>query len=232
VLQPMSPFKWRKLYCIAKAIGNEHYIAEGVQKSGTMQTVGFAEQSIPSHSKAHVEPEQAGRLTNVVLRRRLEKIVTSERHAIDTSVETLQLLNIIVVGANLLLATGISLPQITSLGIFLRSDKGGRVDFVKLDTWLTRLHIRSLASLQASVLVAFFHFDANELPFMAEMYPQVEQMLLEQMPNVSGRQETPSHGHSWSCQIRHTLQLMPYAPIEASSRLLARLSSRLAEIEE
>ena len=72
-------------------------------------------------------PEGEVRMNNSFLNRRLTKIQDDERHAIDTSIETVYLLRIIVGNVNSILKSGINLKGIIQLGNYLRT-KGDKVD--------------------------------------------------------------------------------------------------------
>ena len=69
------------------------------------------------------------KMNNSFLNHRLSKIQEDERHAIDTSIETIYLLRIIVANVNGMLANGINLRGIIQLGDYLRT-RGDKVDFV------------------------------------------------------------------------------------------------------
>ena len=103
-------------------------------------------------------PEGEVRMNNSFLNRRLTKIQDDERHAIDTSIETVYLLRIIVGNVNSILKNGINLKGIIQLGNYLRT-KGDKVDFVKLEKWLAKLRIQRIAQLEGSVLITFFDFE-------------------------------------------------------------------------
>ncbi len=51
------------------------------------------------------------------------------------------------------------------MGNYLRT-KGDKVDFVKLEKWLRKLRIQRMAQLQGSVLIPFFEFEQDEIPFV------------------------------------------------------------------
>lgn len=102
---------------------------------------------------------------NSFLNRRLTKIQKEEPHVIDTSMETVYLLRLIVSNANAMLSGGISIRGIIQLGQYLRT-RGDKVDFVKLDNWLTKLHLQRMAQLEGSVLITFFNFEQDEIPFV------------------------------------------------------------------
>lgn len=102
---------------------------------------------------------------NSFLNRRLTKIQKEEPHVIDTSMETIYLLRLIVSNANAMLSGGISIRGIIQLGLYLRT-RGDKVDFVKLDNWLIKLHLQRMAQLEGSVLITFFNFEQDEIPFV------------------------------------------------------------------
>ena len=99
----------------------------------------------------HIADMPAGEiaLSNPILNRRLKKIQREEPHAIDTSIETIYLLRIIVSNVNATMNYGMPVRGIIQLGQYLRS-RGDKVDFVKLEHWLAKLHIARLAQLQGS----------------------------------------------------------------------------------
>ena len=86
-------------------------------------------------------PAGAVLMNNSFLNRRLIKIQKEERHSIDTSIETLYLLRLLVSNINGILANGISIRGIIQLGQYLRT-RGDKVDFIKLESWLRKLHIQ------------------------------------------------------------------------------------------
>lgn len=63
------------------------------------------------------------KMNNGFLNRRLSKIQEDERHAIDTSIETIYLLRIIVANVNGMLANGINLRGIIQLGDYLENPR-------------------------------------------------------------------------------------------------------------
>ena len=64
-----------------------------------------------------------------------------------------------------MLNRGINLDAIIRLGQFLRN-KGDKVDFLKLEKWLSALHLQRMAQLQGSILIAVFGFEKDEIDFV------------------------------------------------------------------
>lgn len=193
----------------------------------------------------NIESVPAGEvaLSNGFLNRRLIKIQTEERHAIDTSVETLYLLRIIVSNITGTLTMGIPLRGITQLGLYLRT-RGDKVDFVKLDKWLDRLHIHRMAQLQGSILIEFFDFDADEIPFVHHLESSAYKSTLrslnynaqdydEQMhfrQNATGFVSTNSR--NLRRNLRRSIRYFDLTPIETTSNFVYKFFKSLSEIEE
>lgn len=179
---------------------------------------------------------------NSFLNKRLNKIQTSERHAIDTSVETIYLLRIIVSNVNAMLSGTISLRGIIQLGQYLRT-RGDKVDFVKLDNWLRKLHIQRMAQLQGSVLIKFFDFEQDELPFVHHVEPGAYKLTLRSLYyNIKDQEDIKfqqsqvgfvhTTGGTMRKNLRRSMRFFGYAPIETTSNFLNNFFSSLSEIEE
>lgn len=187
-------------------------------------------------------PEGEVRMNNSFLNRRLTKIQDDERHAIDTSIETVYLLRIIVGNVNSILKNGINLKGIIQLGNYLRT-KGDKVDFVKLEKWLTRLRIQRIAQLEGSVLITFFDFEQDEIPFVHHIergaykltlrslyYNIMDQQAIQFEQTSSGFVRTT--GGTMRKNLRRSMRYLQYAPIETMSNFMNNFFRSLSEIEE
>lgn len=190
---PMSPWKWRRLatYYDYATASNEPY-DEGVKYA----------------------------LVNNFQEKRRQLIFDEERHAIDTSTETLHILNLIIYNTNQIANGGISLPGTILLGQYLRT-KGDKVDYVKLDAWLSRLFLRRMASLLSSVLLYIFEFDNDELPFLYKKCPEVTDLVCKQiaMPKPKGI-------------IKRSSSTFRYSPLTSVGILWQKARTSLNSIEE
>lgn len=182
------------------------------------------------------------RMNNGFLNRRLASILENERHAIDTSIETLHLLRIIVANINGILSNGINLRGIIDMGEYLRT-KGDKVDFVKLDRWLSKLRIQKMAQLQGSVLILFFDFEQDEIPYVRHIergaykltlrslyYNQQDQEEIKFKQTKSGFVHTT--GGTMRKNLRRSMRYIEYAPIETISNFMNNFFRSLSEIEE
>ena len=110
---PMSPWKWRYMDDLLLKI-------DGMTQYNNKEIYQFVSK---------------------IQEKRRVSIYENERHSIDTSIETLHLLNLIVFNIRQVETNEISIPGIIALGKYLR-EKGQHVDFVKLEDWIRILNIK------------------------------------------------------------------------------------------
>lgn len=181
-------------------------------------------------------------MNNSFLNRRLVNIQNEERHAIDTSVETVYLLRLLVSNVNGILANGINLRGIIQLGKYLRT-RGDKVDFVKLDGWLNKLHIQRMAQLEGSVLIIFFDFEKDEIPFVHHVERGAYHLTLRSLYYNIQEQQTIQFtqtktgfvhiaGGTMRKNLRRSMRYFEYAPIETISNFINKFFSSLSNIEE
>lgn len=176
------------------------------------------------------------------LNKRLIKIQQDEPHAIDTSMETIYLLRLIVSNVNAMYLGGISLRGIIQLGQYLRT-RGDKVDFVKLDTWLTKLHIQRMAQLEGSVLIQFFNFEQDEIPFVKMVERGASKLTvrslyynIKDMEDIKFQESQVGFVHTTGGtmrkNLRRSMRYFGYAPIETTCNFLNSFFKSLSEIEE
>lgn len=181
-------------------------------------------------------------MNNSFLNRRLINIQKNERHAIDTSMETVYLLRLLVSNVNGILANGINLRGIIQLGQYLRT-RGDKVDFVKLDNWLSKLRIQRMAQLEGSVLITFFDFEKDEIPFVRTVERGAYKLTLRSLYyNIKDQEEIKfqqtktgfvhTTGGTMRKNLRRSMRYFGYAPIETTSNFLNKFFRSLSEIEE
>lgn len=251
-VEPMSAFKWRRLYQMVEVQEVIDVFISGVNKQSKEEGL-----NLPDDLKADIQTKldaenikrksfndlQQMELSNPILNKKLQKILSAERHSIDTSLETMQLLSIIIFNVNSMLNNGLSLHGIIRLGQFLRQ-RGDRVDFVKLESWLHQLHLSRMAQLEGSILMAVFGFEQDELPFVAKEEKEAYNLTIRAVSNLVKdtakewhfRQSSTGFVRNNSAilrrNIRRSFRYIHYAPVETTSSFIANFARSLSEIEE
>lgn len=246
-LEPMSHYKWQQLGNLVVAQGVEPIAVKGMRNHTFDENANFPAGYIDELAR-RVQlranaPQPTPHLSNRVLNRRLRKIQKGERHELDASMTTLELLNIIVRNTNHILNRGISLSGISELGSFLRT-RGDKVDFVKLETWLKRLHLQRMAQLEGSILIEVFEFDQQEIPFVQQVEKDAYALTLRTLTHAETDNSEEWHfrqrrtgfvennSRIMRRNLRRSIRYINYAPIETSSNFIHNFAKSLAEIEE
>jgi hypothetical protein len=242
-LEPMSNFKWNRLDQMIRAQHVEAAAQKGVRNHQYDEMMNIPRQLIEQQPIAAPPIEEHPQLSNNFLNHRLKKIEHDERHSIDTNVAALEILHILVSNVSSMLNHGMMLAGLIQLGSFLRT-KGDQVDFVKLDTWLNRLHLRRMAQLQGCMLMEVFHFDQDELPFVQRIEPAASELVLRSVTHTASdtaedwhfRQSSTGFVRNNSAllrrNLRRSLRYLVYAPLETISNFFNNFAHSLQEIEE
>lgn len=241
-IEPMSAFKWKRLSQMAHAQHVENVLLRGIRNYEADFAMNMPKSVIDSMQCGQGEAPTP-HLSNPLLNRRLKRIFYKERHAIDTNVGALDVLSIITTNVSTMLNKGIMLGGIIELGSYLR-EKGDKVDFVKLEHWLNKLHLRRMAQLQGSMLMAVLHFDQDELPFVGRVESSAYRLVLRSVVHTANdtaeewhfRQSKAGFVQNNSVLLRRNLRrslcYFVYAPIETVSNYLHNFARSLQEIEE
>lgn len=256
-IEAMSSFKWRRLYEIVMFQNVLDYFVRGVNNNANDKNLNLPAKLIDEiQAKLDLQDEkQSSRqeddkiigddaeLSNKWLNKRYHKIIYNEMHSIDTSTETLRMLQLIVFNTNAMLNRGINLDAIIRLGQFLRN-KGDKVDFLKLEKWLSALHLQRMAQLQGSILIAVFGFEKDEIDFVKKEEPVAYKLTIKIISNLvkdtTGewhfRQNSAgfvqNNGKMLRRNLRRSYKYISYAPIETTSNFINGFIKGLSEIEE
>lgn len=165
-LQPMSLYKWRRLQTLASQLGISGYIAAGMQllKDDEM----LPQQMLFNCKKEQYDASHA-HIYNIFRQNRLRNIKDDERHSIDTSVETLEFLDITIANAHDIITHDLNINGVIAFGNFLKT-KGDKVDFVKYEEWIRKLGVDLIVSFLASLLMELFGFESTEFEFLQQPY--------------------------------------------------------------
>lgn len=245
-IEPMSNFKWRRLMATACAQDVVDIISAGIKNNPSVPQAmqqDIVDEFVDAATNFPKRQEAEGQLYNPIFKRRLQNIRNNEPHAEDFSEETLQLLNLIIVGTNEVLSSGFSFHYTLPIGVFLR-EQGDKVDFVKLDQWLGKLHLRHFAQFLGSVLITTLGFEKDEVPFVQTVdknafYAAVKSLLQSKAARKSNwrfHQTTAGFVENDSKAmmqvLRNSLHFFNYAPIETVSNFIHSFIKSLSELEE
>ena len=249
-LEPMSPFKWRRLIQMVEAQQVMPIFINGVARHAMDEGLNLPE-SIITDIKAKQEERKTltaripktVRLSNALLNRRLKNLIYNELHSIDTSIEAIDMLKLIVNNSETMFTRGMNLGGIITMGEYLRT-RGNKVDFVKLENWLNTLQLTAMAELQGNVLISVFGFEEDEIPFVGKSDPNAYRLTLRSISDLA-----KDTAHEWHFKqnavgfvqnnssvlrrnVRRSLRYVSYAPIETTSNFFSNFVRSLSEIEE
>ncbi len=250
-IEIMSAFKWRRLFQIVQAQNVLNIFVRGINNHSTDLNLNLPEDLIAEIQQKIDEQknttalidEKNTYLSNKFRNKKFHKIIHSELHSIDTSVEALDILKLIVFNTNAMLNSGISLEGVIKLGQYLRT-KGDKVDFLKLEAWLDTLHLQRMAQLQGSILMAVFGFEQDEIPFVIKEEKNAKQLTIKTISNLVKDNAEEWHFKQGSTgfvynnnkalrrNLRRSYRYFDYAPLETTSNFINNFVKGLSEIEE
>lgn len=261
VIEPMSKFKWEVIFHIANIHNVVGLIFDGIAKNKENEALipqdiilkykkildeeGYCIKAQATGSRPSVQLPDAGlsHMSNGFLNARLKRIRENEPQSADASVETLNMLDIIVQATECTMTYGLSFATILRIGIYLRVD-GDKIDFVKLENWLRKLNLTRMAQLEGSILIDIFGFEMDEIPFVNKMEPSAHKIAIEALEKPIRidieewkiRQKSTiflaNNSKAMMKTVKNCMKYFFFAPVEASSNFLHRFASSLSNLEE
>lgn len=261
VIEPMSKFKWEVIFHIANIHNVVGVIFDGIAKNKENEALipqdiilkykkildeeGYGIKAQATGSRPSVQLPDAGlsHMCNGFLNARLKRIRENEPQSADASVETLNMLDIIVQATECTMTYGLSFATILRIGIYLRVD-GDKIDFVKLENWLRKLNLTRIAQLEGSILIDIFGFEMDEIPFVNKMEPSAHKIAIEALEKPIRidieewkiRQKSTiflaNNSKAMMKTVKNCMKYFFFAPVEASSNFLHRFASSLSNLEE
>lgn len=261
VIEPMSKFKWEVIFHIANIHNVVGVIFDGIAKNKENEALipqdiilkykkildeeGYGIKSQTTSSIPSVQLPDAGlsHMCNGFLNARLKRIRENEPQSTDASVETLNMLDIIVQATECTMTYGLPFATILRIGIYLRVD-GDKIDFVKLENWLRKLNLTRMAQLEGSILIDIFGFEMDEIPFVNKMEPSAHKIAIEALEKpiridieewkISQKSTIflANNSKAMMKTVKNCMKYFFFAPVEASSNFLHRFASSLSNLEE
>lgn len=262
VIEPMSKFKWEIIFHVANIHNVVGVIFRGAEKckdgDGVIpqDIIGKYRKIIDDNEPSAAHNSQFGQrpilnlpdaglshMCNRFLNSRLQSIRENEPAAEDASIETLNMLDILVQATECAMTYGLSFANILRIGIFLRTE-GDKVDFIKLEKWLRRLNISKMAQLEGSILIEVFGFEPDEIPFVGRIEPNARKIAVQALEKpikidieewkISQKSTIfiTSNSKAMMKTIKNCMKYFFFAPIEATSNFLHRFANSLSNLEE
>lgn len=261
VIEPMSKFKWEVIFHIANIHNVVGVIFEGIAKNKENEALipqdiilkykkildeegyGIKAQAMGSRPSVQLPDAGLSHMCNGFLNARLKRIRENEPQSADASVETLNMLDIIVQATECTMTYGLSFATILRIGIYLRVD-GDKIDFVKLENWLRKLNLTRMAQLEGSILIDIFGFEMDEIPFVNKMEPSAHKIAIEALEKpiridieewkISQKSTIflANNSKAMMKTVKNCMKYFFFAPVEASSNFLHRFASSLSNLEE
>lgn len=261
VIEPMSKFKWEVIFHIANIHNVVGLIFDGIAKNKENEALipqdiilkykkildeedyGIKAQATGSRPSVQLPDAGLSHMCNGFLNARLKRIRENEPQSADASVETLNMLDIIVQATECTMTYGLSFATILRIGIYLRVD-GDKIDFVKLENWLRKLNLTRMAQLEGSILIDIFGFEMDEIPFVNKMEPSAHKIAIEALEKPIRidieewkiRQKSTiflaNNSKAMMKTVKNCMKYFFFAPVEASSNFLHRFASSLSNLEE
>ena len=242
-IEPMSQWKWNKLYQISQIHGVTPWIREGIrhyEEDFFLDLRPSLRQHFEEDCTEMTEPPMLQELTNPMLNHKLQQLAEESGMEDPTFNLLLRLVNI----ARNILTQGISLRQLVMLGVYLRTTRDV-IEYEVLKTWIKRLDMERMARLEGALLLVLFHFTEREIRFTnAVVNKSIERTASDifQLTEKKAADWYFTQGKSifvrtndsgammW--HVKQSAKYMSYYPAEAVTNFVKNFAHSMSHIEE
>lgn len=194
---PMSLHKWHVLGKMAKEHNVQDFLSDGIKyiqesQNSDIPDINIVDQSIIAAEDANdIFNASKAYLSYNSSKRKWEELREEEMSDIhNISDETLQLLDIIIMNADYIIDSMVNIEGLLLLGRFIRENKKA-IDYTKLNNWLAKTKMVSMAEMLGTILIKFFDFSQDELPFMKTQVKNSDRIFTETLEHTFQKQRTP-----------------------------------------
>ena len=194
---PMSLHKWHVLGKMAKEHHVQDFLSDGIKHIKESHNPDLPDIDIiekPEKSAEEVNENfnaSKAYLSSNLSKRKWEELREEEMSDIhNISDETLQLLDIIIMNADYVIDSTVNLEGLLLFGRFIRENKKA-IDYTKLNNWLAKTKMVSMAELLGTILIEFFDFSQDEFPFMRTSVKSSEKIVTQTLEHTFHKQRTP-----------------------------------------
>ncbi len=186
-IEPLSSWKWRRLYQLSLIHGVANYVWQGIETSHNDPFVALISPQLKEKwantiIKTEETEEDAQSLTNPLLDNKLQAIIDQESAKEETPTRVM-LLNM-VRHTRIILNEGVSLLLLIELAQMIRQT-GNKIDYDKLQIWISQLHMQPMADLQGTLLITLLGIRQNEIPFMKKSLDNTALQLTKELFNTT-----------------------------------------------
>lgn len=242
-IEPMSHWKWNRLYQISQIHGVTPWIRNGIrncQDDFFMQLTPSLHQHFEEDITSTREEQGAEELTNPMLNRKLQQLYEEAGNEDPTFNLLLCLIHI----ARNIMTQGISLRQLIMLGIYLRTTKD-TIEYEVLKAWIQRLEMERMAHLEGSLLMELFHFTEHEIRFTNAAIDKSTQRAVDDIFQLTEKNAADwyftqgssifvrtSDSSAMMWHVKQSARYMRYYPAEAITNFMRNFAHSLSHIEE
>lgn len=212
-LEPMSGWKWNRLYKMAVAHDVTPWIADGIRKCSDDFFLQLQPELRALFEKSNNIPDiiiETRELTNLLLKRKLQQISATPAKNSPTYMLLQQLLTV----THHLMTEGDGLYQLVLLGIYLRRNKTS-INYDILQDWLRQLQMQRIVRVEGALLVEMLGFGKEEILFTDVSMPARIHKMTEDL----------------LAQDRN-MQYMCYFPSEAITSYASNIIRNIKNVEE
>ena len=254
-VEPMSAFKWGKLFQLAIIHDVAGDVYEGLLECKDQfflhmtdaqwdmweKTINDIRKTPTPGDLEDDEFLRADHLTNPLLNKKLQSILDDE----NSDTRTRQLLLTVIRTSRHILNEGVPIKELIRLGKELHQNSS-RTDFTMLENWIKSLKLQQAANLEGSLLIELFRFDKDEVPFISKEdeshAKEIAQELIELTHSRSknyyfsqGEESIFIHTNNGSAilgHVRRSIRYFRYLPSETITNFFASFAHSLSNIEE
>ena len=258
VINPMSGWKWQRLYLVAQNHDINHWIWQGYQMMGDNYFLQLHQdifRSIDKESDNRLNEndlkindqvvdysEWIDKMTTPFLNKRYENIIGRTKE--PTEKDTIELFKLIVQNVRCLLNTGIHLHLFISLVRFLYQEEKN-IDSDRLEAYLKETQLTDMAQYLGELILAVFQADADRVVFMKKKTIRHRRMIEEDLHELFIKKHNSwfftqgnhvfvkaSDTHAMYQQFGKAMKYFFFAPWEATTNLTSAITHSIAHIEE
>lgn len=250
-IEPMSAYKWGKLYQLAVIHDVAAIVYQGLLASKDQFFLQLPAQQWERWEKTTGEAKldstenddllRADHLTNPLLNRKLQSILDDEQS--DTP--TRQFLLTILRTSRHILNEGVPVRELVTLGKEMQQESH-KVNFMLLDKWIKSLKLQQVVQLEGWLLIHLLGFDASEIPFLGERIGNDVETVTQELIQLSSKRHEEfyfsqadgnifvhtSNGNAMLGRLRRSARYFRYYPSETLTNFFASFVHSLSHIEE